>query len=327
MPVTGLIPLTQVQAALEVTPGTILAATRKVPILDGFMQEMVERQKVVEQRGSWIRNYRSHQTNRHVEISGMTVQPTYEYLPWWLQIFLKGGVTATTVQTTGKQYQFTPNASANDLKSATFEVGDDTQNFTIPWVVGQKLEMGFTSDGPMTMSVDLLGQRATLASRTGALSDVVQEDIVGSAGIVTIDTTTIGTTAYAYPLAMNFTIENHYEELHTLGGNIYFKEPYRSQQRMMAMEMVLAFDATAEWQKFVGTPGVRKIRYQVLGSQIGAGPAVNTLTIDWYGFYDEASFGDQNGLRTVTFKGESHYDTTLSADWQVTVINSLATLP
>lgn len=328
MPVTGIIPLTIAQAAIEATPGTIIPATRKEPILDGFLSETGQRQKVVEQRGSWIRNYRSHQIERHVEISGLTVQATYEDIAWFFQFFLKGGVTATTVQTTGKQYQFQPNATANDLKTATWELGDDTANFTIPWCVGNRMELGFTGDGAMTMSTDWLGQRAVLQARTGALTDRVTEDIIGSQGQIFIDTTTIGTTAVVYPLGFRYTIENHYELLHTLSGQIYPKELYRSEQRMVACEFVGAFDTTAEYLKFQpGTAGQRKIRGQWTGSTIGAGPAVNTLTLDWYGFWDESQFGEQNGLRTVTFRGESHYDTTATFDWQATVINNQATLP
>lgn len=328
MPVTGIIPLSLAQAAIESTKGTILPATRKQPILDGFLQEMVDRVKVVEQRNSLIRNYRSHQIRRWVEISGMTVQPTYEDLPWFLQAFLKGGVTATTDGGSPPAYPyiFTPTATSDDLKTVNWEFGTDTQDFSVPYCVGNRIQLGFNTDGPMTMQVDYLGQRAVKQTRTAALSDRVTEDIIGIDGIVYIDDTTIGTTAAAYPLSMQVTIDNNYQHLWTLGGTKYPSEAYRGEQRMMACEMVLAFASITEFDKFVTSPAERKIRYRVEGSTIHT-TVKKRLTVDWYGYWDEASFGEQNGLRTLTMRGESHYNVSAGHDWRVEVVNALSSLP
>jgi hypothetical protein len=327
---TGLIPLTVAQAAIEATKGTILPATRKQPILDGYLEDHMERQKVVEQRGSFIRNYRSYQIKRHVEISGLTFAATYEDLPWLFQFFLKGGVTGGAGDGgTPAMYSygpFSPTAASDDLKTCNWELGDDTQNFSIPYCVGNKLQLGFTREGPMTTSTDWLGARAVKQAKTGSLSDRVTEDIIGSDGIVYIDSTTIGTTAVAYPLSMNLTIDNNFNQLWVLDGNKYPKEAYRGQQRMMAMEMVIAFDTTAEYDAFLTSPAERKIRYRVNGTTIH-NAITKQLTIDWYGYWDEAAFGSQNGMRIITLRGESHYDTGASLDWSATVQNALSTLP
>ena len=327
MPVTGLMPLTKLQAAIEATPGTILPATRKQPILDGYLKEIAERHYPKEQRSSYIANYRSYQIKRHVEISGLQVALTFEDAPWWMQFFAKGGVAGVQIATSGAYtYTFTPTAGSNDLKTGNFELGDDTQNFSVPYVVGQRAEFGWVADGPLTCSMDFLGQRAEKQAATGALSDRVTEDINGALGKVYIDSTTIGSTLHGYPLAAKFILDNKYEPLFVGDGNIYPKEFFRGAARFMSGEVTLAFDSTAEWDKYVTSPGERKIRLLLEGTDAG-GSNAKKFQVDWYGQYAEGSFGNQNGLRTVTFTGESIYNAGAGHDWRIVCVNSLPTLP
>ena len=94
----------------------------------------------------------------------------------------------------------------------------------------------------------------------------------------------------------------------------------------MSGEVTLAFDATAQWDAFVTNPAERKIRLSIDGSIIHDA-VVNQLQIDWYGHYAEGTFGNQNGLRTVTFVGESVYNAAAGWDWRINVQNSLSILP
>lgn len=327
MPPTGTLPLTKFQAAQEVTAGTILAATRIQPMaMGGLLTENIERVKPQEQRNSYIRNFRSFQVKRSVELT-MTSSPTYEDLPW----FGKGFLAVPTVSPTGVtayDWVFTPTIASDDLKTVCWEVGDDTQAYAVPYSVGNKLELTLAADSPASFSASYLAQRASPISFTSSLSDRVTEDINGALFTATIDTTTIGSTAVTNVLDAKFTIDNHYQQLWVGDGNIYPGSAYRSEPRSVQLEATLLFNSTTEYLTFTADTG-RKIRFQVLGSAVaGSSPTkFRTLTIDWYGKWDTAPISDQNGIHVVKFTGESIYDATASMDWKITVRNALATLP
>lgn len=327
MPPTGTLPLTKFQAAIEVTAGTILAATRIQPMaMGGLLTENIERAKPQEQRNSYIRNFRSFQTKRAVELT-MTSSPTYEDFPWFGKGFL-GVPTVSPTGVTAYDWIFTPTISSDDIKTVCWEVGDDTQAYAVPYAVGNKLELTLTADAAASFSASYLGQRASPVSFTSSLSDRVTEDINGALFTASIDSTTIGSTAVTNVLDAKITIDNHYQQLWTGDGNIYPGNAYRSEPRSMQLEATLLFNSTTEYLTFTADT-TRKIRFQVLGSAIaGSSPSkVRTLTIDWYGKWDTAPISDQNGIHVVKFTGESHFDQTASMDWKITVRNALATLP
>jgi hypothetical protein len=329
MPVTGVMPLSHYQAAIESTYGTILAATRKQPILPGgFLKEHEERHYVEEERGTYEKNYRSYVMKSHVELSGLQVAATYEDLPWFLQAFAKGGVTGGAGDGGSPPmhtYTFAPALTSNDLKSVNWEVADDTQNFSVAGCVGNSLEIGVNRDGPMTLGVGYLGQRAVAQAITGALSDRVTEDINGGTWVAYIDTATIGSTLYAYPLSLKFTLENGYTPLFVGDGNLFPKEFVRGARRTMRLEAMLAFDSVAERNAFkAGTE--RKLRLRIDGSTIHT-TVKKRLDVDWYGPWAEATFGEQGGLKTLSLSAESQYNASAGHSWRIVVQNALSALP
>ena len=327
----GLVALSKFQAGLESTRGTIVAATRIQP-LNGWMNENIERAKIHEQRNSFIDIYRSLQVKRMVELRGLTTSPTFEDLPWFLQSFVKGSVTGTGSAATGFTYTFAPTVATDDLKTVTWEVGDDTQAYTIPFAVGERLELSFGNDRPSTITVDYMAQRAIASTFTSALSDRVTEDINGALATVTIDTTTIGTTSKPTVLDAKLTLQNNWTQLWRLDGNIYPGDAYRK-PRSASLEMTLQFSDTTEYLAFSSTSqagGVqRKVRLTVQGGlNAASNPSTNKLLqIDWYGYWDDATISDSNVIHVVKLTGTSHYDATATQDFQILVKNALTTLP
>lgn len=323
----GLVALTKFQAGLESTRGTAVAATRIQP-LNGYLNENVERAKIHEQRNSFNDVYRSLQVKRMVELRGLTTSPTFEDLPWFLQSFVKGGVTGVLSAATVYTYTFVPTYTADDLKTVTWEAGDDTQAFQVPFSVGERLELAFGADRPATMTVDYLGQKAVKQAFTAALSDRVTEDINGATATATIDSTTIGTTTVTNVLDCKFTLQNNWTQLWRLDGNIFPGDAYRK-PRSAQLEMTLQFNSTTEYDAFVTSPAERKIRLSVNGTVIpgSTGNVVKNLAIDWYGFWDDATISDSNGVHVVKVVGTSHYDATATQDFQVVIKNGLVTLP
>lgn len=323
----GLVALSKFQAGLEATRGTAVAATRIQP-LNGWMVENVDRAKIHEQRNSLVDIYRSLQVKRNVELRGLTTSPTFEDLPWFLQSMVKGGVAGVLSAATVYTYTFVPTATADDLKTVTWEVGNDTQAFQVPFSVGNSLKLDFGPDRPAAMTCDYLGQKANKQAFTAALSDRVTEDINGAQMSATIDSTTIGTTAVPQVLSASLTLNNNWTQLFRLDGNIYPGDAYRA-PRSAQLDVTVQFSSTTEYDAFITAPVERKVRLTVLGSVIAGstGSVQKSLAIDWYGFWDAAPIANQNGLHVVQLTGVSHFDTGASADWQIVVKNGLVTLP
>ena len=331
MAITGRLPIRKWQAAIEATPGTILAATRAQPMLSGELAQMIEREYPNEQRGSFIKNYgNSYQTSRHVELQGMQAVPTFEDLPWFLQAFAKGGVTGTGTAVTAYNYTFTPTVATDDLKTINWEVQLDTANFSVPFGIGTRLRLEGGVHKSSVMTVDYLGQRAVAQAVTSNLAVRTTEAINFATAKAYIDSThaSIGGTQVYNVLDFSFELGTGQKQFAALDGNLYPRDSYRGETRAASFEATLAFTDQTEYTAFVGDTD-RVIRIEVDGSSIaGSSPAtVKRFTLDWYGPWAEAPFGTQDGLVVVKVKGESEYNTSAARDWQLIVRNDLSTLP
>lgn len=333
MAITGSMPLSYFQAAIEDTPGTIQAATRKIPMMGGTLTENIERQFPQEIRNSLIANYRSFPTKRWVELSGMEAAPTFEDLPWFLNFFVSNQVSGAPTALAAWKYDFKPRdgGRVDDLKTATWEVANSTQAYAVNFAAGTRFEMGFGIGAPATMSVDFIGQKATPQAATSALADRVTEDINGALATAYIDTTTIGSTAVTNVLDAKVSIETANTQFWALSGNLHPIDRYRNAARKATVECTLAFTDTTEYAIFQtvssnNTP--RKIRLRVNGSAISgaSGGQTKQLTIDLYTVWQEAPFGEQDGLNVVKFKGETMYDTSAATDFSIQVINALSSV-
>lgn len=338
MAVTGTIPLSKMQADLESTQGTAIAATRILPILSGELNQHMENVKATEQRASLIRHHRKPiQVKRFVEISGMEVAPTFEDIVWYFQLALKGhatpgtAVSPTTVNVAVKRFAFTPAAATGVTQSATLEVGNDTQAYKVTLATINRLEFGWTLGGPATLSMDWLGARAVAGTYTGALSAVTGEDINGALAKAYIDTTIggIGGTIVTTMQSFKMSIDNHLVQKWAPNGDIYPTEFYHGEARTMHIEAEVAFTSATEYAAFLANDQ-RFIRTKIEGSAIAtAAPATNkSITIDWYGTWDEAPWGDSDGLVTTRMTGDSYYNATAvnPGDWDVTVDTDLASI-
>lgn len=323
------VPLSRYQGGHEGTPGTITAAVRKLYFMDGELKPAVARTYVTERRGSLIAHYRSFPTKINSEISGATAAPTYEDFGWAAGLFLAGTVTPVPTNVTAWRQTF-KGAAGDDLKTATLEVGQRSGNpFAVPGCLGNRLEMGWSATQPMTMSMDFLGGIPVQQAMTSNMVDRTTEDINGSLATAYIDTTTIGSTAVTNVLSAKLTIDNKWKQFFALVGTNGPSDQYREEARMAELEMQVAFIDLTEYNKFISVTSAenpRKVRIKILGSTIaGASSSLKkSLTLDWYGIWETAEFGTQDGLRVVNLKGRSEYDSTAATDWSVTVDNDVS---
>src|SRR6266566_2641318 len=148
----GLNTLQKAQAGIETVRGTGIAATRIVYLDRGpWPDEAIGRQFPDEDRNSFIQNYRNLLVSRGPVAFPALANATFEDIAWYLQPFAKGAVTGVLSNTTVYTYTFSPTAATDDLKTITWEVGNDTQAYQIPYCLGQKLVLSWVGGQPVKM--------------------------------------------------------------------------------------------------------------------------------------------------------------------------------
>ena len=169
--------LRKVQAGLETTPGNGVAATRVVYAQTQLSYNQPV-QEFVDQSGTRFADRRFAQGRATVGLSA-TDMVTFEDLPWWMQMGIKGGVTATNPATPGSGtgsgtvgygYYFKPSASVFDLKTATLEVGEPGNVYKTTQAAVNSFTLRFDPDsaeqsGPLTVGVALSRPRPDAAPR------------------------------------------------------------------------------------------------------------------------------------------------------------------
>jgi hypothetical protein len=179
------------QAGLESTRGTQVAATRKVYCTALIEEDVNTIFPVNEDRGSLTTNFRSQPGLIKAALNPEGVV-TFEDLAWWCQLALKAPVTGSVRNTTVYDYLFVPTQAADDLKSATWEAGDDTQAWKAGFVMVDELEISGALGEQLRFRARLVADDWATATFTGAIGDRVTEDAlvhlaklsVGAAGAV-----------------------------------------------------------------------------------------------------------------------------------------------
>jgi hypothetical protein len=261
-------------------------------------------------------------------IKGIKLGSYFESVPWWLQMFVKGGITGAMTDTSAYTYTFSPSAqpaNGNDRKSASFEIGDAVGYWTIAGAVGTKLGFKFYGNKPMEMTADFEAQKRTALTPLTTLSPVAWETINGSTFKAYCDDTTLGSTAFAATEA-SFDLENKYEWNYTGDGNLYPTEAILTGYTAK-IGLKTVWKSATEWTNWLNSTE-RKIRLLVEGSLVGAITKKKSLQIDWYGFWDTPPEPkESNGLLFVDLTGECHLDSSATKTFEIAVTNGLVTLP
>ena len=235
--------------------------------------------------------------------------------------------------TSAYRYTFTPTVASDDLKTSTFEVGDDTQAYEINFGIGTRFEITLSRNAAATMSVDFLGEKSVTTTYTGALSDRVVEDINGALTTVAIDATggTIGNTAITNVLEVKIGLETMQTQFWALTGSIDPSDAYRSAPRKMTVDITAAFVDTTEYAAFKANDNSddhRLVRVSTSGTVIPGGSSTAKLAqFDAYVQWSEAPFSEQDGLKIVQFSGETEFYASASKDWDIQIVNGLSAHP
>lgn len=326
----GEVALRKIQAALEVTRGTDLPATRKV-YATGHMEKNIDLIAPAEDRGTFVSNYRSvlGVVTSAIPLEGGV---SFEDLPWWLQMALKGGVTGVLSATSVYTYTFVPSTTTDDLKSATFEWGDDTQAFESNFTMVDTMEITGALNSFWTFSVGLIGTDMKTTTFTGALGDRTVEDVntyltklaIGAAGAVPSSYMT------GRFIGFKLSINNHLARKYFADGAAPTIGGMGRGKREFTLEITFEGNAATVTERGVWEAGTNRVaRITASGSNIAssAPPTNRSVDIVFPGKWQAFAVGerDTNTIFTATMRNE--YDTALAYDLSVAVANALVTLP
>ncbi len=326
----GSIALERLQAGLETTRFTAVAATRKVYAERGnaIWEDVENKEFLAENVGSYIEAY------RHVVVGqqGKLTVPAYvtaSDLAWWGQLAWKGSVAATGPTNTSVYTDtFTPDPTTDTLKSATFEAYSDTVQLQIPGAFVDKFVITWQAGKTVSQTADLVAQQVIVKNVTPSIGDrTAVNAIAGTTAKVYIDTSTIGTTQALNVLSGTITYGNNINLITHLMGQLYPDDMYRL-PRYAEVELEVHYQTDTE-RLAMNADTLRKLRVILSGPNIASSnpPTNETVTLDFYGYWKTMALGASGAIRTVKLVGQSQYDTTAFVDWTVAIANSNATLP
>ena len=263
---------------------------------------------------------------------------TYEDLPWWLRMILKGGAAQGTGVTTGSTppgytYHSVPSSTEDDLDAFTMRYWEPSNIYQIDRVMATSATFAFdaVNNPAWVLTADLLGHELTEGA---AYDDTVTElarEVIRAAGTklyIDDDTDPIGTTLVTGKLRSgSITIDNQIETKAFSEDDLHDSCEVGRGEQLVTGEVVLEFRDDAEFAK-MRAGATRRLRFEQTGSVIGATPATSkSLRIDipeahWMA--PTMDYAGQNKIQTFGFMG--YTSPTNPQPIAIDVVNALATV-
>lgn len=263
---------------------------------------------------------------------------TFEDLPWWMKLGLKGGVTGTTDGGTppAYTYAFDPTITSDDLNSVTLEFGETNNDYESGQVMMNSftLRMDADNDSEPTWMLDaeLIGRDWETTTFTGSIADRATETIDARGTKIYIDNAggSIGTTQLTGALiSASITVNNNIHFKAFAEDTVYVAaNKVGRQQQTIDAQFTFEFDNDTEFANYRNTSGPvqRLIRIEKEGSTIHT-TVKKRFRCDMYGYWNSWSRGDREGNLTATFGFAGFYDITATKTFGIEIVNALASLP
>lgn len=320
--------LTYWQAGLESTPGTPVAATRRLYEVGGVPEEVHTKMYVGQSRGNYVANFDVLDTATSAPFSLEAKALSFKDLAWWAELFFKGGVTPTGAGPYVRTYNGM--GTSDSLKAATFEVADDIGAFQIPFAFGKSIEIKGkvgAKPGPISAKYDLMGQyiwsghtmTAALPERdlagTYMLANQAELYINNSAAL-------IGVNAIGSLMEFSIKMDTNSEAIYFGGDEGRYAAKKRG-ERYLEVMVKLEFDNTAygEFGNYFSATSARFCQLKITD-----GTANNIAAFNFHTKWDKFTWPEEGPTRQVSLIGRSVYDPTLGYDWQLTLTNQLASI-
>lgn len=322
------------QAGPETTPGTLVAATRRVITVPGQVRSGPDIPKIHRQYAGSLAT--SHSTSPGLQRPWVQWREpvSYDDVTRLFAMFLKGLASAggSDLAPTGggsdKTWTFLPGDAADLLKRYSFERGGkDTWPTELRFAgcVGDELTLTWNKTTDVTADVRLLSTQSTEGAKAAGLalpSAVVF--VQGKTARVYADPTTFGSSSIGRAVSGTVRIKTGAAQRYGSDGNDYPNRVALVNRREVTFALRVEWDSSTlrdAWKN--GTH--EKLRLEFPGPVLG-GSNYN-LRIDFGGTFDDAPLDQDGGVTVLAIAGQGEYDAGLGSDVQVTLVNSLTALP
>lgn len=318
------------RAALEVTRGLDLTPTRII-----YGQQFTHEQTIATVRPEELRNsyegWFSASTGVETNTFGISGRMSYDDLIWYGNTFFVALASGTGAGS-DKTWVFTPSLTADNVKTATVQLGYADTIGTAPavklnYLLGNTFNLHWekNDDGAVTFAADFFsGAGATqITAFTGSLSDRTVVAMSSANTTVYLDTTTIGTTSDANVTAVDFTMDLQPVAFYGLNNSQAANGVYRPNHRRWTATITRQFTNDTEWDIYV-SKAERKVRIKTVGPVLGG--SNYSAQLDLYGVYTGREWTDVDGIITETLTFEPFFDTGVSASSILTVVNATASI-
>lgn len=314
------------QAGIESTPGTAVAATRKIYSVAPLPVEDENIEQVSQARDNYVANFDTLQTHRSASWANEEVF-NFQEMAFWSECALEGGVSPTGAGPYTRVYDNMP--STDTLKSLTLEAADNVAAWEVPHLLIKDWEIsGADGNGPkpVIFKANWMGAQKVATTITPALSD---RDISGSYGLfrnvaLYLDDTAgaIGTTEVAALMAFSIKCDHKLQaNFPGNAGGIYTTTNREKRAVEITLDLLLNSTTLTEFNDhFVdGDPRFGQLNIQGSGNDDFK---FNFAVKRWNKFEPSAS----GPTRRVVLMAQCAYDVTLGYDWQATLINDVASI-
>lgn len=324
---------TSMRAGLEATRGTSVLPTRGIDFTTG-----VHLQNVGLIYPQTLRNSRFTHFDGDAEMETNALEFTgnvrYNQIIWWLNHHVKG-LTTPTGAGADRTWTFLP-AATDDIKTSTIQfamtdaISATVPGWQVPYVIGDTFSLNYqkTTGSPgVTFASRLVSPKG--ATQISALTGVGTYTAEAGGLVkaqntqVSIDTTTIGTTADNDIVSIEWNLQGQPFNLETLNNTAVAQDTFLDSWAWTA-RVRRYYRNDTELDAFVAKT-IRKIRVRTLGPVLGGSNF--KIDLDLYGKYGpERTVTEQGPLKIEEYTLNEIYDATLGASFQVVVVNDQTTL-
>jgi hypothetical protein len=322
------------RAGLEATRGTGVAMARGIEFTTGQHDQVIDTIYPEELRNSYEAHYTAT-AGAETNTFDIEAPVDFDIMPWWGNLHMKA-IASGTGAGADKTWTFLPTLTSDDQKSATVQFGyTDTISATQPavslaYVIGDALTLSWEkapgSAGVMLKSHLVSPKAATqLSAFSGTGTYTTSELAKAQATVVTIDPTTIGTTADNDVISAEWTYTSGYQYLYTLNNTTAAQDVFRPNPLDWTLKLVRYYRNDNEWDRYVDKVK-RKIRIKTTGSVIPTTAVPYSVQLDCYGVLSERTTSESDGLGFEELTYKPLYDTTLVGSTQLVVVCASATI-
>lgn len=258
-----------------------------------------------------------------------TEDVTYEDIPWWSLLALKGGVAAVVSAVTAQTRTFTPSETVDDLKTATFYNDDRVQTRRMPFGMVDEFEISGAVGSPWSMRCALIGANLTKVSTpTDPGARPGRETVrmgntklyIGAAGADPAGQVT-GTF-----IDFRLLVRNNIRRKFFGDGTDAMSDVGREHREI---ECDFTFEQTAfsmteedDWSGNVA----RVVAIEAIGSAIAGstGPVMKKVRLVLPGMWDGWTLGWRTSNRIFTMKLRGYYDIALGYQMRLVSVNGIA---